>query len=426
MEPNYPKKGGIMKDEYMTPEQLMQWAKDNPDIYGDYLSVLEPMSEEEEKDAQCASTNDALLDLVKQEIFRLIITAAVYNVHERYGNPHGYPNDEISDAIGDEIYRLLVELAEQRDNDNDIIAPINHIPTQLKEAFLSTIKPETAGLWDILGAKRKQLYQTGELKVGQKKHKVYVTVELDYDGLSRNPDLAGVIQQLTPYDRKVFISVSSLYRAGNMLFTIGEISRGMGGAENPGPKDRAKIDQSIRKMAVTLIRFDNSREIQAAFNYPYIAPRWSPVLPISGVTMAVKGKKVEGYKMVEEPVLLTLALGRKQYTTIPPEILKSPNRQSDDVMLLEMVLRDQIAGMKHGCRAGYWREYRLDTFLKRCGFVDLERKRKQRLIKYTENYLKYLQTCEYINDWKWATAADGKTLKIRIQPRAPKKQNGTD
>lgn len=200
-------------------------------------------------------------------------------------------------------------------------------------------------IWNMLsettGGQLKLSFATE--KTGSKKE-VSILYSIDFDELKN----AKITKALDPFDKRVYIAVSALYNAGNVLITIPQIYNAMGYDGTPGKFDREKINNSVTKMAAAKIFVDNAEEVNAGYKYPLYQYE-GYLLPMERVNAYVNGDLVESaIRPFREPPMITLARGRKQITTIDRKLLATPITKSNTNLAIEDYILSRIIKAKTG------------------------------------------------------------------------------
>lgn len=204
--------------------------------------------------------------------------------------------------------------------------------------------------------KRKEV--TGVISTGASNAKEKATVEYGvfFDGLEGT--VKGV-SELTHYDKRVFIMICNLYRENGQYITVNQICAMMTGKKKPSKNQVEKVRSSIDKMMGINITIDNSKELEANSGYPsFVYRAKTHLLPIEILEVEeVSGRRhggvkhggqiLSGIRILEEPLLMRFAEGRKQVTTIPIDVLvKVPLNQTEENLHLIDYLIGRVAAMK--------------------------------------------------------------------------------
>lgn len=221
--------------------------------------------------------------------------------------------------------------------------------------------------------------------------KVDILYSIDFDALGEG---ISVSKQLLPFDKRVYIAVSSLFGAGNDVISLTQIHSAMGNTGKPSPAQISKIRDAIKKMNSAAITVDNSQEIAAKYKYAQFKYRGS-LLPFEMVEASVNGKLTEAaIHIFREPPLVSFAKQRGQIATIPMKLLQSPVNKTDANLQLEDYLLERISRLKlkrEPARILY------GTLFKAAGIETY--KQRQRAPEKIETYLKYYQQNDFIKGY---------------------------
>lgn len=221
--------------------------------------------------------------------------------------------------------------------------------------------------------------------------KVDIWYSIDFDALGEG---ISVSKRLLPFDKRVYIAVSSLFGAGNDVISLTQIHYAMGNTGRPKAEQLGKIRDAIKKMNSATITVDNSQEIEAKYKYPQFKYRGS-LLPFEMVEASVNGKLTEAaIHIFREPPLVSFAKQRRQIATIPMKLLQSPVNKTDANLQLEDYLLERISRIKlkrEPARILY------STLFKAAGIETS--KQRQRAPEKIETYLKYYQQNDFIKGY---------------------------
>lgn len=207
-------------------------------------------------------------------------------------------------------------------------------------------------IWDLLETadKNGQLaFNIGVEESGSDKE-INIAYAINFDELDKIPNLK-ITKKLTRYDKRVYIAVDALFKAGYAVMTINQIYAAMGHKGTPGSTDRKKIDKSLTKMRHADIYLDNTDEVnnhrsKSLFQYD------SSLLPMARVkNVEANGNLTNAaIRILMEPPLMAFARQRRQFTTIKIGLLNSPLNQTDANLRLEDYFLEEIARIKNGRR----------------------------------------------------------------------------
>lgn len=190
---------------------------------------------------------------------------------------------------------------------------------------------------------------SGQLEIAVEKQsskkQISIIFSINFDELGK--DIA-VSRKLEPFDRRVYVAIDALYKAGNMLISFSQIHFAMGYTTRPAKTDIDRIRKSIYKMRHATVYLNNSQEIAAHYRYDKVQIE-GPLLPSFIKSGIINGKQVdEALCLLCEPPLVAFARGRKQITTIKRELFETPVSKTDQNLLIEDYLLERIAHAKNG------------------------------------------------------------------------------
>lgn len=198
------------------------------------------------------------------------------------------------------------------------------------------------GIWNLPDAGN--YAATISMQKSGSKQEIDVFYSINFDALE---DEIGIIKRLTPYDKRVYLAVAALYRAGNNVMSLTSIYNAMGYNSKPNKKARERIEESIFKMRKAEISINNSQEAKA-YHYDSFIHK-GDLLPAEQKNAIIQGKLVEGALWVyREPPLISFARQRKQITTIPLAVIQSPISKTDSLLSIENYLIVRISNAKYG------------------------------------------------------------------------------
>ena len=240
-----------------------------------------------------------------------------------------------------------------------------------------------------------------------------IVCQIDFKSLEDK----GIIPQLSPYDKRVYVALSSLWcgitkEEGRSTFSIAEIYHEMGKVGNPSKSARQRINDSLTKMAGAHIRIDNMGEFKAYERYGHF--RYDgQLLPMERLSGYIDGQLVEGLvHLFREPPAYTFGHNRKQFTSFGVELLQTQIQQTDDNLATEDYLIRQISWMKRGggnrsrriTLADMFEDLGLDKGYRRTRCRDTAK-------KALDHYVK----CKWIEGYK----ADSEAIVIELQGDTP-------
>lgn len=227
---------------------------------------------------------------------------------------------------------------------------------------------------------------------------------IDFDELEKAGNVT-ITRTLTPYDKRVYLSISALFNAGNDIVTMSKIYQTMGYSSRMGATDIKRLQDSITKLAAAHIYINNEQEVKAYPNRPKFRYDAS-LLPMERVTVTIQGGETEtALHLFREPPLTTFAKGRGQITTIAPKLLQSPISKTDQNLMIDDYLIERIARMKNG--KGAARKILFSTIYEHCKITGKQRQRTPEKIR---KYLNYYQKCGFIAGY----TETGDSVEIRL------------
>lgn len=203
-----------------------------------------------------------------------------------------------------------------------------------------------SNIWNMLqettGRQMKMYIDTA--KAGSK-DKLEVFYSIDFSALENSG--IKVTKQLTPFDKRVYIAISALFNAGNIIISSRQIYIAMGGSGEPSDNQTAKIRESVAKMRKADVVIDNIKEAEL-YKYERFTHRGF-LLPADITTAEINGQIVnDAIRLSMEPPIMTFAKQRKQITTFTVKVLQSPVNKTDANLLIDDYLLERIGRAKHG------------------------------------------------------------------------------
>ena len=171
---------------------------------------------------------------------------------------------------------------------------------------------------------------------------IYYAVNFDDLGITTS-------KRLTAFDKRVYIAVAALYKAGNKIMTCSQIHHAMGYSTRPAKTDIEKIRNSVLKMSSTRVSLDNREEItKGGYNYPPVVID-GPLLPLfRRHDCVINGQVVpEAFAPVCDPPLVDFARARKQIIQVDRKLLETPISKTDKNLQIEDYLLERVARAKN-------------------------------------------------------------------------------
>ena len=208
-----------------------------------------------------------------------------------------------------------------------------------------------------------------------------------------------ITKKLLPFDKRVYISISALFNAGNNIITLTQIYYAMGCIGKPGSNNIKRINESISKMMGAKIYVNNSDESKVYKYKKFIYD--GALLPAERISSIVNGQLSNAsIHLFREPPIVSFAKQRNQITTISIEMLQSPISKTDNNLLIEDYLIERISKAKSNSKS---HRILFKTFYEHINLPDdsLDQKKhaRQRLPKKVQIYLDYYIKCNYIKNY---------------------------
>ena len=181
-----------------------------------------------------------------------------------------------------------------------------------------------------------------ESATSKKPVNIYYAVNFDDLGITTS-------KRLTAFDKRVYIAVAALYKAGNKIMTCSQIHQAMGYSTRPAKTDIEKIRNSVLKMSSTRVFLDNREEItKGGYNYPPVVID-GPLLPIFHRHDCIINGQVapEAFAPVCDPPIVDFARARKQIIRVDKKLLETPISKTDQNLQIEDYLLERVARAKN-------------------------------------------------------------------------------
>lgn len=229
------------------------------------------------------------------------------------------------------------------------------------------------------------------------------------------------IMALNDYDRRVYDAVSTLYNAGNTIFSLSQIHRVMCGDENNtsvSAYQKRKVSESLHKMSMAWIEIDQSNDYAkyTSLEYGKIGVKYSgQLLYFDKTQVSINGRHTEdAIRMLQEPVLFRLAKDRKQITTIPNNLLVPGKNLTPSNLAIENYLFNRISQMKNDKRNSS-KHIKYEAIYERLNIPKSDRKKRSRAIDTAFELLAIYIDSGWITSYKADTNKKGEAI-IRIDP----------
>lgn len=198
-----------------------------------------------------------------------------------------------------------------------------------------------ASIWKLLEEDTNgqiRLAIKAEKAASKKEINIYYAVNFEELGVTTS-------KRLEAYDKRVYIAIAALYKAGNRIITCSQIHQAMGYTTRPAKTDIEKIRRSVLKMASTKVFLDNREEAQkGGYKYPSVVID-GPLLPIfHRHDCTVNGQTVpEAFAPICDPPIVDFARGRGQIISIDKKLLETPISKTDQNLQIEDYLLERVA-----------------------------------------------------------------------------------
>lgn len=289
-------------------------------------------------------------------------------------------------SISEECEQAIKVIAKKPDSIDFPVDKVNLLTWKLKDSqFGKTLK---------LGMEKKNSSQ-----------KINLYLSVDFDKLE---DDVHIIRKLSPFDKRVYIAIGTLYAAQNDVITVTQIYHAMGSTGTPGRPVRERINDSLTKMAAAHISINNTEEA-VAYKYPQFVYDAS-LLPMERISASINGKFTDSaIHLFREPPLISFARQRKQITTFNIKLLQSPISKTDLNLAIDDYLLTRISKAKRAnqsCKILYTALY---------DYINLENESpanqkniKKRLPGRVKEYLDYYVSVDGIK--KYSISKDSVTI----------------
>ena len=352
-------------------------------------------------------------DYIEPSIVRLSAQHIIHTRVSEYTDKLIADYTDLLDLTLDEAIQKYIDDVIREDKE----AQLEALPQQLVNKPTSIdfpIDKVNHEVWKLLEESEK----TGQLRINfnmANKHseqKANVLYSISFDELGE--DISKFTKKLTPFDKRVMLSVASLYSAKNEVISVTQIYESMGNTGKPNQTQLKKINESITKMNSAHIFLSNKKgEDAEAKNHNRPEFEYDgKLLPMERMSAKINGQVVESaIHVFREPPLVTFAKKRKQITTITPELLQSPVNKTEQNLCIDDYLIDRISKMKNA--KGKKKAVRItkilfDTINTECHRTTSKQKQRTKDVVYT--YLDYYKKCDFIKDY--TKEADGVNIKL--------------
>ena len=214
-------------------------------------------------------------------------------------------------------------------------------------------------------------------------------------------------KRLTAFDRSVLNSVCSRYEAGNLTFTPDQIYRTMNGLterEFVSKESRARIIESIDKMRLLEVKIDYTEEATKLYKHPtseslskYIISSY--LLALSKVELTTSNGVVQGYKLLEKPIIYTYSQHNNQIISVPINLLNTKDylRTSPEVTVIREYLIRRIAVMKNELKKS--NRILFEKIHTELNLTDIDKKKSKKIRDTVEKILTKFKDDGYISEF---------------------------
>lgn len=253
------------------------------------------------------------------------------------------------------------------------------------------------------------------LRVQNDKHgnPVAIAVFLDLNGLPGT----SLDRNLNRYDNEVLRAVVSLYRAGNMRFTVQMIYRAMTG--NPTarvtPTAAKEIQASMERLRNTSVAIQDPR---FTVNNKPIVYR-DKVISCASAAAEINGQRVECYELHAVPILYTYASKVKQVSRVDITMYNVPVPATRENVILTGYLVEQIQAMYYSPRRSHFIKY--ETIYNILGIREeptaTNRNKRRKIRDTVKKILTYWRGRDYIGDF--SEYPDDRQIKTGVKIDLP-------
>lgn len=321
---------------------------------------------------------------------------------------------QLIDDVKADLLAILNAARAARDAQEAAAKAAPHITIKGTENITYPVDKPNNNLWDNVWRALKenpdgQLTFAFDMAKNRSKEELPLYLSINFNELTD----VQITKKLTPFDKRVYIAVSALFDAGNLIITLSQIYKHMGYKGRAGGSDLEKIHKSIVKMMGAQISVDNELESKKYTRYKLFRYR-GVLLPVEiGELYDVQGTLTDAaIHILKEPPLMSFAKGRDQVTTVSLKLLQSPVNKTDANLAIDDYLIVQINRAKKGKDHGRKRML-FKTIYKNTGIPDkpttnTEKQQKKRAPGKIEKYLKHYQAEGLVT--KFTMETDGITV----------------
>lgn len=232
------------------------------------------------------------------------------------------------------------------------------------------------------------------------KGKFVVPVELVF-AQTGTEEVLQIQKHLTPFDKQVQTGIFTLIENGYTAFTAKQVYEVFAGKTTTSPQAIGQVTRSINKQRTTLITIDwtahaKMKRLPVEQQGDYIATEENLLL-LRRVKLRCNGQELDGYSVIETPVLYRYAKQIGQLSTIDRKLLDVPVNNTAVNIVLKNELLERIDTMKK--RPGkVSNNIAFETLYKLVGAGE-DRKERERIRTAIEKMLKAWKKEEFISGY---------------------------
>lgn len=206
------------------------------------------------------------------------------------------------------------------------------------------------------------------------------------------------INQLSPYDRHVLLTVGGLMSNGIDTVMPAQLFRKMGGKTNPNNAQRAQIFQSVKTLCCAWVTANNEAERRVNPDAPKINMEFA-LLEARICTVEYRGKRVDAIKILAMPQWLQLADLRGQITRVPFEAYADGLSLTTQNLDLSNYLLDRIARINANPEHAE-PHIRIDTAADKIGAKIMHHEARKKFAAKMETKLKHYANIGHITGYR--------------------------
>lgn len=257
------------------------------------------------------------------------------------------------------------------------------------------------------------------------KKQVITSVSVDFEAIEGDTAISGR-KRLDRYTQAVYQAIIALWKAGNTNMTLGMIYNTMtGSTDSKVPQKQADmIQQSIHSLMKSVITINAADEHNLKGYGAVKASYYGNLLLAEGVTVKIKGQRVEGaIQLRSAPILYQYAAAKHQIATGDIALLNAPiNKNPDNIILIDY-LRRRVDAMPSPRTENKIRYAAVYEALDISGNDETAKKKKYRVRDYISKTLTYWKERGYIRGFT-EYVKEGKAYAegVQITPAATSKE----